>query len=124
MSESMAERVLRSSDTGELVTARLHAPERIGQSSEWSCKIEVQGLDAPYERSIIGVDSFQALCLALRVLCAHLDKHARALKFLDGPTGSCGLPLIMPWSFDSALKAEMYRLIESKIREKFDSPRD
>jgi hypothetical protein len=122
MSEPVAERVFRNSDTGDPVTARLYAPERIGQL-EWSCKIEVQGLDAPFERSVTGVDSFQALYFALRVLCLHVDKYAATLKFLDGLTGECGLPLVMPWPLDSALKAEMYRLIESEIMEKLDSGR-
>ena len=115
----MAERFLRKSDSGAQVVARIFEPEEIGQSSEWSCKIEVQGLGEPYERSIIGVDSFQALCSALRVLCAYVERHEQNLVFLDGEEGDCGLPLIMPWDFGAALKAEMYELINSKIEEKF-----
>jgi len=55
------------------VTARIFAPERTGKSSEWSCKIEVQGLAMPFKSSVLGVDSFQSLYLGLRLLCAHLE---------------------------------------------------
>jgi len=123
MTEIVAERVFRNADSGEPVIARIYAPERMGQSSEWSCQIEVQGLEAPFRKSTIGVDSFQALHLALRLLCVHLDKYAGSLTFSDGAAGDCGLPLIMPWSFDPSLKAEAYRLIENKIMESLNSRR-
>ena len=54
------------------MTARLFAPERLGDSSECSCRIEVLGLVMPFERSLIGVDSFQSLDLAMSFLCKHL----------------------------------------------------
>ena len=123
VSKAVAERFFRNANSGAPVTARIYPPEKMGQSSEWLCKIEVQGLEAPFERSIVGVDSFQALYLALRLLCVHLDKYAESLTFLDGTAGDCGLPLIMPWDFGPSLKAEAYRLIESKILESLNSRR-
>ena len=122
MSEIIAERSFRTPD-GKPVVARVYRPEKIGGSSEWSCKIEVQGLEAPFEQSSIGVDSFQALYLALRGLCVHLDKIADNLLFLDGKAGDSGTPLIMPWSFGGSLKAQVYELIQEKIEDELNSGR-
>lgn len=117
MSEVIAERYFRDPESEMAVVARVFAPRQTERPSEWSCKIEVEGLDACYERDIIGVDSFQALFLALRVLCAHLEKHEHRLTHLDGPVGDCGLPIVIPWDFGPSGKADIYRFSSSKARE-------
>jgi hypothetical protein len=122
MSGIVAERVFRNVESGAPVTARIYAPEKVEQETEWSCKIEVLGLPAPYEKSIIGVDSFQALCGGLRVLCAHLDQQEARLAFLNGPDGDCDLPLFVSWSYGLQLKAEVKRLIQDKIADSLDAP--
>jgi hypothetical protein len=104
MSEIIAERSFRTPD-GKPVVAKIYRPEKLDSSSEWSCKIEVLGPETLFEEPIIGVDSFQALYLALRRLCVHLDKIADSLVRLDGEAGNSGIPLIMPWSFSPSLKA-------------------
>ena len=81
------------------------------------------GLESPFDKSSIGVDSFQALCSALRLLCVQLDKIADNLVFLDGEAGDAVTPLIMPWSFSRSLKTEVYRLIQKKIEDELDASR-
>jgi hypothetical protein len=114
MTEIVAERLLQDPSSGASVIARIFAPERT-EESDWACKIEVQGLAAPFEASIIGIDSFQSLYLGLRVLCAYLEKHEASLTFLDGAPGDASLPLvsICPPEF----KAEVHRFIEGKLRD-------
>ena len=119
MSKIVAERILQKSGSSVWVAARIYAPEKIAHSTEWSCRIEVQGLGDPWEKSIIGVDSFQALYSALRVLCAHIERYEQSLTFLDGEEGDAGLPLIIPWDFGASLKTEIYQLINKKISESF-----
>jgi hypothetical protein len=114
MTEIVAERVLRDLSSGAPVIARIFAPERI-EESEWTCKIEVQGLAAPFETSIMGVDSFQSLYLGLRVLCALLEKHEASLTFLDGAPGDASLPLVS--ICPPELRAEVHRFIEGKLRD-------
>ncbi|MEH2498195.1 hypothetical protein V1294_004674 [Bradyrhizobium sp. AZCC 1678] len=116
----VAERVFRESISGTCVTARIFMPERAGKSSEWSCKIEVQGLAMPFESSALGVDSFQSLYLGLRRLCTHLEKYEASLAFPDGPPGDGGLPLIA-LCLPPSLKPEVNRFIEGKIRDHLDS---
>ena len=94
------------------MTARIFAPERTGDSSECRCRIEVLGLATPFERSLVGVDSFQALELAMSFLCSHLERHERSLAFLDGSSGDCALPLIA--FCPPSLKEEVRELILSR----------
>jgi hypothetical protein len=119
MTEIVAERLFRDSSSGACVTARIFAPEKIGRLLEWTCKIEVQGLAMPFERSVIGVDSFQSLYLGLRLLCAHLEKNEVSLAFLDGSPGDGGLPLVA--ICPPSLKVDVYRFIEGKISDYLDS---
>ena len=111
----VAERVFRDSNSGACVTARIFAPERNEDSSEWSCKICVEGLATPFERSIFGVDSFQALELATSLLCTVLESHEASLAFLDGSPGDCALPLIA--GCPPSLKAEVRAFIRTRIKD-------
>jgi hypothetical protein len=115
----VAERIFHDSKSGKPVVARIFAARQIDQS-EWSCRIEVEGLDDRFQRDVIGIDSLQALYLALRGLVAHLEKHEHRLAFLDGRPGDCGLPLVIPWDLGAsgkAGKADIYRYIRNKLSE-------
>jgi hypothetical protein len=122
MTDIIAERLFKTR-RGAPVAARIYAPRRMERSSEWSCKVEIEGLESPLEKRVIGVDSFQALELGLCLLCRHIDKIAATLTFLNGPEGDAATPLIVPWSFSPPLKAEVYRLIDGKIKEELDAGR-
>lgn len=122
MTDVIAQRLFRTRK-GTAVVARVHVPQKMPHSSDWSCRVDVKGLQTPYEHAAIGIDSFQALYLGLRVLCAHLDKFAETLSFLDGKEGDAGTPLIVPWSFSPSLKAEVNRLIDGRIKEELAAGR-
>jgi len=117
----VAERVFRDSNSGASVTARIFAPERNEDSSDWSCKICIEGLEGleglatPFERPIFGVDSFQALELATSLLCTVLESHEASLAFLDGSPGDCALPLIA--GCPPSLKAEVRAFIRTRIKD-------
>jgi hypothetical protein len=116
MTAVVAERILRHATAGTDVVARIFVPEPINGTSEWSCRIEIQGLENSFERPIIGVDSFQAMVLGLKLLCTYLEKHEAHLAFLDGAPGDIGLPLIASCCVPET-KAEAYRFIREKDRE-------
>jgi hypothetical protein len=120
MSEVIAERRY-ATRSGASVTARIYAPQRMQQSSEWSCGIEIEGPGSRSEERVIGVDSFQALELGFHLLCSRLDKMAATLSFQGGPEGDVDTPLMVTWSFSIALKEELYRLIDEKITEELDA---
>ncbi|MGJ4939497.1 DUF6968 family protein [Bradyrhizobium sp. HKCCYLS1011] len=120
MTVIVAERTFRNVTTDTDVVARLFAPERIAGTSEWSCEIEILGLERSFERSIIGVDSFQALCLGLRRLCTLLASHEATLAFLDGAPGDVDIPLIASCCF-AQTRIEASRFITERDRELLDA---
>ena len=111
MSTPVAERVFRRTDTGETVTARIFAPLKTGPDI-WSAKIQILGLDQHVEEVSCGVDSFQALYIALRMVCSRLEKIEPLLTFQGKPNAS--LPIILPWNEGAASKAEVYDFANDK----------
>jgi hypothetical protein len=116
----IAKREFFDAVSGKTVIATIFAPEPYGP--DWSCTIKIDGLDAPYERKIKGVDSFQALYSALYILCAHLEQHEQRLTFLDGPIGDGALPLVAPVLFGSSGKGQVRELIRKLDSELVDRP--
>ena len=115
----VAERRFRDSNSGASVTARIFAPRPSEDSSEWSCRIDIQGLAAPFDKSIFGVDSFQALELATSLLCTILERHEAGLAFLDSPPGDCALPLIA--FCPASVKADVREFIRGRIEDELDA---
>jgi hypothetical protein len=115
MTDIIAERIFVKRG-GARVTARIYAPERIARSTEWSCRVEVEGSEIPFKKRLTGVDSLQALNLGLRLLYTHLDKIATTLTFLGGPEGDTMTPLIVEWPFGPAGKAEIDRYVKAKLK--------
>ena len=119
MSHLIAERIFQNLHTGASVAVRLFAPIPIKDSSEWSCNCEIQGIGDTISRQLIGVDSFQALSGAIRVLCVELQKHESKLTFLDGSPGDTGMPIVYPLPFfESSLRLEIYDLIDKTVQKK------
>lgn len=112
MSTPVAERVFRRTDTGEIVTARIFAPLKSGPDI-WSAKIQILGLNEHVEEVSCGVDSFQALYCALRMVCSRLEKIEKILTFQEG--SDADLPLILPWTGGPELRAEAYDFANDKI---------
>jgi hypothetical protein len=122
MTHVIAERQFKQRG-GARVVARIHAPQRIERSSEWLCWVEIEGLKTPFKKRAIGVDSFQALDLGLRLLYRNLDKIAKTLSFLDGPEGDTMTPLIVDWPSGPAGKAEIDRYVKEKIKAELERRR-
>jgi hypothetical protein len=122
MTHIIAERKFKQRG-GASVVARIYAPERIEGSSEWLCWVQIEGLETPFKKRAIGVDSFQALDLGLRLLYRNLDKIGKTLSFLDGPEGDTMTPLIVDWPSDPAGKAEIDRYVKDKVKAELERRR-
>jgi hypothetical protein len=119
MTTLVAERIYRNVATNSDVVARLFAPEPIGES-EWHCRVEIQGMERPVDSRIVGIDSFQALCLGLQLLCKLLASEETSLAFLDGQPGDADIPLIASCCFPQT-RSEALRFIKQKDRELLDA---
>ena len=115
----VAERVFRDSNSGACVTARIFAPERDEELSDWSCKICIEGLATPFERSIFGVIHFRRWNWQQACSARCWKSTRRVLAFLDGSPGDCALPLIA--SCPPSLKAEVRAFIRTKIKDDLQS---
>ncbi|GLH75309.1 hypothetical protein SSBR45G_02170 [Bradyrhizobium sp. SSBR45G] len=119
MTTIVAERTYRNVATNSDVVARLFAPECVDES-EWHCRVEIHGLERPVDSRIIGIDSFQALCLGLQFLCKLLAGEEAGLAFLDGQPGDSDIPLIASCSFPQT-RIEALRFIKQKDSELLDA---
>lgn len=118
MSVVVAEREFRRADTGTLVTTRVHAPVE-SSPTIWSSRIEIVGLSEEVDEISEGVDSFQALYLALVRICFHLRKFETVLTFQGRPNAS--IPIVIPWDFGPALRADVYEFARGKMADYYDS---
>jgi hypothetical protein len=82
----IAEQLLDLSGRREKTSVRLHAPERSGAGSHWTCRFEV-GDPINYQLDVAGESSLQALALSLKALSAFL--YSTEL-YRDGELGAFG----------------------------------
>lgn len=91
MSMVAAERSLvlkRHSGSEDAVVVKFFVPEQIPQG-DWQCQYEIRGGPIQHIHRTIGIDSVQALSLALAGVRTELDffarKHSAEFFFLDEP---------------------------------------
>jgi hypothetical protein len=56
------------------VTVRIYQPVEQGPE-EWTARVEISGLESPFDHSFTGTDGVMALFEALRMAGAVLDRH-------------------------------------------------
>jgi len=99
---------------GRQIIVSLGLPKRVS-SDEWQCGVRIDGLDArPISKQISGVDSLQALLLALQLLRLSL-KHspcrlARPEFGIPCPTGD--IPLQVPTYLGEEFDERIEQLIK------------
>ena len=97
MRQVIAERVLILAPDGQ-VTARIGLPFTPADYPQESwCPWQIEGLGAGRVRAAVGVDSVQALSLAMRTLGSDLYaseeyRSGRLMAFPDEPHGDLGFP--------------------------------
>lgn len=93
----VARRTLKSRD-GQQVEVVVHTPSReVSTPDEWACPVKIRAARQP-DRVLLtgrGVDSFQALVMALVGLRKALKDEADGLVWLGEP-GEIGVPLVVP----------------------------
>lgn len=113
MTELIAERTFDRRDDGGQVTVKIYAPKKDEDWEGWSATVEIVGLPEAFRQNVSGVDSFQALYLALCRACARLEKADSILTFRRNDDAN--LPLIIPWNEGLALKTEVREFAHEKI---------
>ncbi|GGH13840.1 hypothetical protein GCM10007036_12710 [Alsobacter metallidurans] len=84
--------IIKSSD--EKVTVSIFAPERL--KKDWSCRYEIQWPNEKTTRRAHGLDSAQALVLAIYMVGTDLycsDFHKNGRMVVEGRPGGFGFPI-------------------------------
>ena len=91
----IAERVIQVSGSDKTdVLVRIFSPKK--QQKDWSCQYEIDWPDQLITRKIHGVDSAQALVLAIYMVGTELyssSYHKQGRLTLDGKKGDFGFPV-------------------------------
>lgn len=109
MKAPIVERVLTRISKGRRVHVKIWAPARDGR--DWRCRFQITGIGDDSVRSIGGVDSVQALQLALHGVAHYLKPHRRSLKWLFD-AGDLGFTAPIPSGYGEAFIERFERAME------------
>jgi hypothetical protein len=113
--------IARRTLTEEGVTGReivisigLPRPYRPSKSGDWECPFLIEGIGEPKVETACGVDSLQALILAIEGLRVRLEQTGRNFVWLD-PNMGVDIPLYVPSVYGKRLVERVSRAIEREI---------
>ena len=91
-----ARRVYRA-PSGKPVVVTLGVPQPV-PGSDWGCPLQITGLNRTWRKPkyVFGIDSFQALHLAIQGAGVVLESAKQKLEWL-GQTEDLGVPKFLPW---------------------------
>ena len=108
-----ARRVFKA-PSGRPVVVTLGVPEAV-PGSDWGCPLQITGLNTTWRRPkyVFGIDSFQALHLAIQGAGVVLESAKQKLEWL-GQTEDLGLPKFLPW-LPKPQQARIEAIVEREI---------
>lgn len=112
-SSLIAVRDLRAVGRDSVVTVALRAPSP-DPEGDWECMYTVNGLDEPHVDSAKGIDSIQALIMALEGIRIVLERSGESFSW-EGGEGEAGFPRFVPMAFGAEFSAELSRTIDHEV---------
>ena len=108
-----ARRVFKA-PSGKPVVVTIGVPQAV-QGSDWGCPLQITGLNTTWRRPkyVFGIDSFQALHLAIQDAGVVLESAKQKLEWL-GQTEDLGLPKFLPW-LPKPQQARIEAIVEREI---------
>lgn len=93
----IAARRVYKAPSGKPVVVTLGVPHAV-PGSDWGCPLQITGLNTIWRRPkyVFGIDSFQALHLAMQGAGLVLESTGQQLEWL-GQTEHLGMPRFLPW---------------------------
>lgn len=119
----VARRVITEADSPDReVTLTIGMPRSI-ERDQWQCSILIEGLqDSPIADSATGIDSLQALLLAVESVRSHLKESGRRFAWLgESELFDTGIPRQVPVGFGRKFEERIERAIvrETRIAREF-----
>ncbi len=103
----VAERILINKITNAQVSVKLHQP--LQENDDWSCAFSIDGKI----EKVVGIDSMQALILALDVIRTQLNEYINELYWLDD-LEFLGFPLFVPMYFPDKERKKIELLVDKE----------
>jgi hypothetical protein len=97
-----------------VISIGLPRPYRLSESGDWECPFLIEGIGEPNVETARGVDSLQALILAIEGLRVRLEQTGRNFVWLD-PNMGVDIPLYVPSVYGKRLVERVSRAIEREI---------
>ena len=112
----MAERRFESADgSGQRASIRVRAPARDSQTGNYKCTVEWVHSGEKELFELWGIDSMQALQLALRAAGDLVNGGNEALRWEGSDDGYLGFPRTYPEFLPQALLRKLERMIDREI---------
>ena len=110
----IAARRVYKAPSGKPVVVTLGVPQAV-PGSDWGCPLQVTGLNTIWRRPkyVFGIDSFQALYLAIQGAGVVLESAKQKVEWL-GQSEDLGLPKFLPW-LPKPQQARLEAIIEREI---------
>ena len=108
-----ARRVFKA-PSGKPVVVTVGVPQFV-PGSDWGCPLQITGLNRTWRRPkyVFGIDSFQALTLAMQGAGVMLESAGQKLEWL-GQTEDLGMPKFLPW-LPKPQQARLEAIVEREI---------
>jgi len=106
---------LEPADQGEKITLRISKPKK-DRHGDWKCDFQIQGLGDDEIKAAHGIDSMQAITVAIQAIRAFLTKSGRELTWEGGEKGDIGMPFEIP----AYLPLPQRNRIEQVVKEEID----
>jgi len=113
LADVIARRALVALPSRRRHVVRIGRPERC-DARTWRCGFHISGIGMRRPFYAFGVDSFQALILALDVIPSRLES-AGAFSWLDQEAGEHGFPRHVPTAWGVAFSRRIERLLDREV---------
>jgi hypothetical protein len=90
-------------------------PRKDRRSSDYCCPYRLEGMGDGRVQESWGVDSVQALQLAMQAIRVQLEPHSDSLEWLGGQGGSLGFPKVIPDVLGPKLTRRLEKLVEREL---------
>ena len=111
---TIAERELTDVETDRSVKIRVERPEQVADD-EWCCRFSVEGAEPGSVDRAYGIDSLQALVLALEGVRLAVECRRDQLSWLGGPSGELGLSRRVPDFLRLKFERRLNKLIDREV---------
>jgi hypothetical protein len=107
-------RVRKGGSSRQEVVVWLGKPRKVSRE-EWVCPYHVSGTWIKKSQYAHGIDSFQALLLALEGIRVVLEKSGKQLEWAGGELGDHGFPRFVPTFYGLRFVRRLNRLIDREV---------